>query len=241
MSVETPVIGEIRKGLEIGQRPQRPFMWANCLDCGKTRWVEVIGGIPRTLRCPPCGKKWRTRERLSIKNKDDSDYALTTPTLGEVRTSIEIGRGDGAKFIWAACPDCQEARWVSLVDIRKNGGKPLSLRCRSCEARRRIGVFNNCWRGGKFTNGMGYIEIYVKPDNPFFSMSRGRNGVSGYIPEHRLVMAQQLGRCLTTEENVHHKNGIRTDNRSENLQLVTLGAHQGEVVCPFCHKEFGIR
>lgn len=62
----------------------------------------------------------------------------------------------------------------------------------------------------------GYIYVMIYPDEPYYDMaSKG-----GRVAQHRLVMAQHLGRSLTQEEGVHHKNGIKDDNRIENLQLV---------------------
>lgn len=57
----------------------------------------------------------------------------------------------------------------------------------------------------------GYVLLYM-PDHPNAS-------VNGQYSQHRLIMEQKLGRHLVKGENVHHKNGIRNDNRPENLEV----------------------
>ena len=50
---------------------------------------------------------------------------------------------------------------------------------------------------------------------------------SGWMPEHRFVTQLQLGRPLREFENVHHLNGVRDDNRPENLELWVSGQPVG--------------
>lgn len=57
---------------------------------------------------------------------------------------------------------------------------------------------------------------YVDPRNGYVYIS---GGVGRADAEHRVVMARILGRPLHKWENVHHVNGIRDDNRPENLEL----------------------
>ncbi len=68
---------------------------------------------------------------------------------------------------------------------------------------------NPHWKGGKWYNGVGYIMVKVRGRKP------------ERIFEHRIIMEESLGRYLEPAEVVHHINGIRDDNRIENLMLFT--------------------
>lgn len=77
-----------------------------------------------------------------------------------------------------------------------------------------VGSRNSQWKGGRIVAN-GYVQIRVSSDHPFACM---RNSV-GYVAEHRLVMAEKLGRPLTRKETVHHIDGDITHNDPSNLQL----------------------
>ena len=72
-------------------------------------------------------------------------------------------------------------------------------------------------------NAAGYVVIYVGRDCPGAYKT-------GHILEHRKVMQDILGRPLLPEENVHHKNGVKDDNRPENLELWTRAQPRGQRV-----------
>lgn len=144
------------------------------------------------------------------------------PQIGEIKKASEVGYKNHEILIWHACEGCGKQRWVPFrVKIRK----PLYTRCLKCAHKLRglriSGSKHPLWKGGRIRNLQGYISIKLSPEDFFYPMVNQR----GYTQEHRLVMAQYLGRCLQPWERVHHKNGIKDDNRLENLELTTIGSH----------------
>lgn len=70
------------------------------------------------------------------------------------------------------------------------------------------GVDNGYWSGGRHLGTNGYWRVLV-------------GGV--YRLEHRVIMERIVGRPLLRSEVVHHRNSVCTDNRPENLELLTGG------------------
>jgi hypothetical protein len=162
---------------------------------------------------------------------------------------------------WYGCNRFSEQTWKCLCDCGKEvilrgsklrGGRSVSCGCLRNElsgARGRAQLIGNKykWKGGLYKTTDGYCRVLVS--------GHPRADVRGYVFEHILVMQNHLGRVVEPYETVHHKNGIKGDNRIENLEL-RIGNHgphaaieevvsyalgvlkkyAPHLLCPDCHK-----
>jgi hypothetical protein len=116
-------------------------------------------------------------------------------------------------------PDAQETRPCS------NCGTPVtryvSARAKAFYCSRECRWENH--KHSKQRNAAGYVLVFLGRSAP-------GTDKSGHILEHRLVMQRILGRPLLENENVHHLNGQKDDNRPENLELWSRSQPHGQRV-----------
>ena len=144
-----------------------------------------------------------------------------------IRAFIKVCDVCRCQFLWQA---------RTLGSKSKNKGYFCSVQCANQSPGKAQGAprgeKHKSWQGGRRKTEQGYIQVWTN-DHP----NRNKNN---YIYEHRLVMEDTIGRLLAPGEHVHHKNGIRDDNRPENLELWTTSRQPygqraaGQQHCPSC-------
>lgn len=117
------------------------------------------------------------------------------------------------------------------------GAELPNRRVKKCKEHRYLCIWPGCDRPSRGGSGRLHCEAHYRRSRgdvdisvPIRTYAPGewRVHASGYIVrdlngvreyQHRTVMEETLGRSLYSGENVHHRNGVKTDNRPENLEL----------------------
>lgn len=211
-----------------GQKGTQP-----CVECGTliTKYLSKVT-CPDWTCCRKCAGAYRLKKRIAEgtyvrKHKPKTGEECVCPTCGK---SVYRNKSQIAARASTYC-----SRECSYVPLRKGeyqncklcGGqfwkKPSDKNRRYCS--KKCEVADDIMRPlDRIHNGKpakldakGYIMLW-EPDHPGC-------GCRGWKSEHRMLMEKHLGRILKPTEHVHHINGIKTDNRLENLQVLDGNDH----------------
>lgn len=194
-------------------RFKRELKTYQCKNCGG----PFLASRSDALRCEQCKAKLHDR-RPRPERKIRPDRFLICKDCG---APFQASRSDALR-----CADCKKldaVRRCQIYNARRIDACPQcgrakflrAAKCRSCAtiARGLQGVANPNWKGGRSRQG-----DYVLVRNPDATAQRH------YVLEHRLVWEAAHG-PIPKNWHVHHLNGVKNDNRLENLVAMSMADH----------------
>lgn len=189
--------------------------------------------------CPTCGVEitGRARKFCSVQCRAQGHRrpAQECRACGQTFQPTQTGR----KFCSKACADSAMVLPPALCELCRTEYQPRSSKSQFCSRTCAAKASGLAKRKGPHLSARGYVIEYA-PEHPMAMRT-------GYIQQHRRVMAEHLGRLLGPDEVVHHKNEIKTDNRPENLEVLPKRVHDRipkpapkPIGCPHCGGLIGI-
>ena len=91
-----------------------------------------------------------------------------------------------------------------------------------------LGPKNPNWKGGRTIASNGYVLVKA--------IGHHLAHCTGYVYEHRHVAERKYGREIGPEEHIHHINGRKTDNRPENIEVLSAAEHRAKHRSPTCNR-----
>lgn len=228
------LVAEGVSGPEIAQKLNRTTASVNCtakrlgflrqkafVPCRIGSYDVLCAELPRSdrkvlIRCPRCSREqWMRLQSLRYR-----------PGNG-CKDCYNRSRNQALPRF---CAGETVRNFVILSRIReRSSGWQYQVRDRRCGHEKTVvdkpsqpffGILSLCGCPLRMTRSDGYVYWHwAFPD-----------GRPAYIGEHRILMEQALGRELYPDENVHHVNGVKDDNRPENLELWSVSQPSGQRV-----------
>lgn len=194
--------------------------------------------------------EYKKADRCRMKNKNLVDKCLnhidrrksieniTGRRFGILTVVEPTGkRNNHNKMFWLCKCDCGKTKITLARSLKK--GSPKSCGCLSSIGHKEGGRKGGRKSASKSKRPMGYKKkhrdgyVYMKCD------CHPNAGKDGRILEHIYIMSRHLERPLKKQETIHHKNGLKDDNRVENLELWSKNHPNGQRISDmitFCYE-----
>jgi len=183
--------------------PSQPRQFCSLSCSARSGWATKTGPMP-------------SKPRRGVEKPCEKCGVPTYRSKGSTRRFCSVECHDQAQRIGQQrpCETCGRGMYVTPSIESKR------FCCRACYETQRassssIGRTHN--GRGVVRDHAGYLRIW-EPEHPA--------SMQGRVLEHRWVMEQAIGRFLVTDEHVHHVNGVKDDNRVENLQVMGSQDHR---------------
>lgn len=201
-------------------RPKVERVQVACAGCGKLEERRVTDLARRTSGRVFCSKECQDRigskpRRKQEKSCEQCGVSFYPESGGPNRFCSRDCQNawQGRNAVWDECEVCGKAIRKAPSQIQTK--KYCSHECQGkAVSRRAIGREHN----GKpvlMTSG-GYLKVW-EPGHPAAR--------ANWVLEHRLVVEKVIGRYLDTKEHIHHKDGNKTNNHPDNLEIMSHNDH----------------